>query len=173
MNESVLMVVLRLIHIIGGVFWVGTVFFITWFLNPAVRSTGQPGLIVMQEVMMRRKMSVYLMTAMGLTVLSGLTMYARMSMITHGTWASTTNARVLGLGALCAIIGGAIGGSISKKTGLRMAAIGQAIQQQGGPPTDAQKAEIGALQDKMQSAMRIVALLLVVAVACMASARYL
>ncbi len=167
------MVLLRLIHILGGVFWVGTVFFITWFLFPATKATGQAGLVVMQEVMMRRKMSIYLMTAMGLTILSGLTMYARMAMITHGAWASTTPAKVLGFGALCGIAGGAIGGSISKATGLKMAAIGKAIQESGGPPTEAQKAEIGALQDKMQKVMRIVALLLVLAVAAMASARYL
>jgi uncharacterized membrane protein len=172
-NESALMVFLRLIHILSGVFWVGTVFFITWFLFPATKTAGQAGLVVMQEVMMRRKMSVYLMIAMGLTILSGLTMYARMAMITHGAWASTAPAKVLGFGALCGIVGGALGGSISKATGMKMAAIGKAIHESGGPPTEAQKAEIGVLQDKMQKVMRIVALLLVLAVAAMASARYL
>ena len=173
MNESALMVFLRLIHIIGGVFWVGSVLFLAWFLLPAQRSVGQAGLVVMQEVMMRRKMSVYLMTAMGLTILSGLTMYARMAMITHGVWASTTDAKVLGFGALCGIVGGAIGGSSSRKTGLRMAAIGKAIQESGGPPTEAQKAEIATLQEQAQKVLRIVAVLLLLAVAAMASARYL
>jgi hypothetical protein len=172
-NESALMIILRLIHILGGVFWVGTVFIITWFLLPANKTTGQAGLVVMQEVMMRRKLSVYLMTAMGLTILSGLTMYARMAMITHGAWASTTNAKVLGFGALCGIVGGAIGGSISKATGMKMAAIGKAIQDSGQPPTEAQKSEIGALQEKMQKVMSFVAILLILAVAAMASARYL
>ena len=167
------MVILRLIHILGGVFWVGTVFFLAWFLLPANKTTGQAGLVVMQDVMMRRKLSVYLMTAMGLTILSGLLMYGRTIMITNGEWAHTTMARVLGFGALCGIVGGGLGGSVSKATGLRMAAIGKAIQDSGQPPTESQKAEIAALQAKNEKVMRYVAILLILAVAAMASARYL
>jgi len=172
-NESALMVILRLIHILGGVFWVGTVFFLAWFLLPANKTTGQSGLVVMQDVMMRRKLSVYLMAAMGLTILSGLLMYGRTIMITNGEWAHTTMAKVLGFGALCGIVGGGLGGSVSKATGLRMAAIGKAIQDSGQPPTEAQRAEIAALQDKLEKVMRYVVVLLILAVAAMASARYL
>ncbi|MEO7367372.1 MAG: hypothetical protein ABIZ36_05410 [Gemmatimonadaceae bacterium] len=173
MHEAALMIFLRLIHILGGVFWVGTVFVIAWFLIPSNRATGPAGIVVMQEVMVRRKLSIYLMAAMGLTILSGLAMYGRMMMITHGAWASTAMAKVLGFGALCGIVGGAIGGSVSKAAGLRMAAIGNAIQDSGQAPTEAQKAELGALQGKMQKVMGYVAILLVIAVAAMASARYL
>lgn len=173
MNEAALIIFLRLIHILGGVFWVGTVFVIAWFLIPSNRATGQAGIVVMQEVMVRRKLSIYLMIAMGLTILSGLAMYARMMMTTHGAWGSTMMAKVIGFGALCGIVGGAIGGSVSKAAGLKMAAIGNAIQASGQPPTAAQTAEIEALQDKMQKVMGYVAALLVIAVAAMASARYL
>lgn len=173
MNESALMIFLRVIHILSGIFWVGTVFIITWFLLPANRTTGQAGMVMMQELMMKRKLSIYLLLAMLLTILSGLTMYGRMIMITHGEWASSMMARVLGFGALCGIVGGAIGGSISKATGVKMAAIGKAIQDSGQPPTEAQRAEIAALQDKMQKVMGYVVVLLILAVAAMASARYL
>ena len=173
MNESALMIFLRLIHILSGIFWVGTVFIITWFLLPANRTTGQAGMVMMQELMMKRKLSIYLLLAMVLTILSGLTMYGRMIMITHGEWASSTMAKVLGFGALCGIVGGAIGGSISKATGLKMAAIGKAIQESGQGPTEAQRAEIAALQDKMEKVMSFVVILLILAVAAMASARYL
>ncbi len=173
MNENVLMVFLRLIHIFGGIFWAGTVFIMAWFLIPSNKATGAAGMVVMQEVMMRRKLTVYLMTAMILTILSGLAMYGRMTMVTHGVWASTTMAKVLGFGALCGIVAGAIGGSVSKRTGLKMAAIGKAIEDSGQPPTDAQRTEIAVLQDKTQKVMGFVAILLVLAVAAMASARYL
>lgn len=173
MNESALMIFLRVIHILSGIFWVGTVFIITWFLLPANRTTGQAGMVMMQELMMKRKLSIYLLLAMLLTILSGLTMYGRMIMITHGEWASSMMARVLGFGALCGIVGGAIGGSISKATGVKMAAIGKAIQDSGQPPTETQRAEIAALQDKMEKVMTYVVILLILAVAAMASARYL
>jgi hypothetical protein len=54
-----------------------------------------------------------------------------------------------------------------------MLELGGQIQASGGPPTDAQKAEMEALQDRMQGAFRTVAVLLLIAVAAMASARYL
>lgn len=173
MNESALIIFLRLIHILSGIFWVGTVFIIAWFLIPSNRSTGPAGMVVMQEVMVKRKLSIYLLLAMLLTILSGLTMYGRLIMVTHGVWASSMMAKVLGFGALCGIVGGAIGGSVSKAAGIKMAAIGKEIQDSGQPPTEAQRAEIGVLQDKMQKVMGLVAILLILAVASMASARYL
>jgi hypothetical protein len=172
-NESALMVFLRLVHIISGIFWVGTVFIIAWFLLPANRTTGQAGMVMMQELMVKRKLSIYLTLAMLLTILSGLTMYGRMIMVTHGEWASSMMARVLGFGALCGIVGGAIGGSVSKATGMKMAAIGKAIQDSGQPPTEAQRAEIATIQSKMEKMMSFVVILLILAVAAMASARYL
>jgi hypothetical protein len=167
------MVFLRLVHIISGIFWVGTVFIIAWFLLPANRTTGQAGMVMMQELMVKRKLSIYLTLAMLLTILSGLTMYGRMIMVTHGEWASSMMARVLGFGALCGIVGGAIGGSVSKATGMKMAAIGKAIQDSGQPPTEAQRAEIATIQSKMEKMMSFVVILLILAVAAMASARYL
>ena len=81
MNESLLMIVLRLIHIIGGVCWVGTAFLIAWFLIPTQRATGMAGLTFVEELMLRKKMRTYLMLAMIFTILSGLAMYARLSMV--------------------------------------------------------------------------------------------
>jgi hypothetical protein len=54
-----------------------------------------------------------------------------------------------------------------------MLELGGQIQASGGPPNDAQKAEMESLQGKMQSAFRAVAILLIVTLAAMASARYL
>ena len=54
-----------------------------------------------------------------------------------------------------------------------MLELGGQIQASGGPPTDTQKAEMDTLQGKMQSAFRTVAILLLITVAAMASARYM
>jgi uncharacterized membrane protein len=172
-NESLLMVVLRLIHIIGGVCWVGTAFLIAWFLIPTQKATGMAGLAFVEELMLRRKMRTYLMLAMIFTILSGLAMYARLSMLTHGQWASSTMGRVLGFGALCAIVAGGIGGSSGKRTGEKMVAIGDAIRSSGGSPSPAQQAELDAELNKAAGKMKLVAALLVLAVAAMAAARYL
>jgi hypothetical protein len=172
-NETMLMVALRLIHIIGGVFWVGTAFLIAWFLLPAQRATGMAGVTFLEELMIRKKARVYLILAMALTILSGLAMYARYMMLTHGQWGSSTMAKVLGFGALCGIVAGGIGASSGKRTGTKTVAITEAIRSSGGSPTAAQQAELAAIGNKAAGEMKLVAALLVIAVAAMASARYL
>ena len=173
MNESLLMVLLRLIHIISGVFWVGTVFVLAWFLMPTQRATGMAGLTFVEELMLHKKLRVYLILTMIFTILSGLSMYARAIMITHGEWASSTMARVLGFGALCGIVAGGIGASSGKRMGMKMVALAEAIRGSGGSPSAEQQAELDALQNKAAAEMKLVAALLVIAVAAMASARYM
>lgn len=173
MNESVLMIVLRLIHIIGGIFWVGTAFLIAWFLMPTQKATGMAGLTFVEELMIRKKLRVYLILAMAFTILSGLAMYARYIMLTHGQWGSSTMGKVLGFGALCGIVAGGLGASSGKRTGTKMVAFADHIRKSGGVPSAAQQAEVDALLNKAAGEMKLVAALLVIAVAAMASARYL
>jgi len=173
MSESALMVVLRLIHIICGVFWAGTAMAAAWFILPASRAMGQPGGAFMQQLMFRQKLRVYVAAAMGLTVLSGLTMYIRMWMITDGAWNASRMGMTLGVGAVAGIIAGALGGMAVGRYGQRLMDIGTAVQASGGPPTDDQRHEIESLQGKMYSTFRVIAILLLIAVAAMASARYL
>lgn len=166
------MVVLRLIHIICGAFWVGGALSVAFFILPAQRAIGQPGMLFVRQLMMGQKFRSFMIGAAVLTILSGLTMYTRYAMA-GGGWARSNTGIILGVGALAAIIAAGIGTGYSGKIGKQMLALGEAMQASGGPPTDAQKAEMGVLQGKMQSAFRMVAILLLIAVAAMASARYL
>jgi hypothetical protein len=173
MNESALMIVLRLVHIFSGIFWAGSVAMLVWFILPAQTATGQAGMVFMQEVMARRNLRVYVTVAMALALLSGLAMYARLSMLTHGQWSASTPGRVLGVGALAAIIAGGIGGTVGARTARKMRELGAKIHASGGPPTADHMAEAAANVARFRSALRIVAALLIVAIAAMASARYL
>lgn len=172
MNANMMMITLRLIHIIFGAFWVGGALTVAFFILPAQSAIGQPGMLFVRQLMMGQKFRSYMIGAAVLTILSGLTMYIRYAMA-GGGWAQTTNAKVLGAGALAAIIAAGIGTGYVGKIGKRMLELGGTIQASGGPPTDAQKAEMGSLQGKMQTAHRIVAILLLLTVAAMASARYM
>ena len=167
-----MMITLRLIHIIFGVFWVGGAISVAFFILPAQRAIGQPGMLFVRQLMMGQKFRSYMLGAAVLAILSGLTMYIRY-MMAGGGWAQTTNAKVLGVGALAAIIAAGIGTGYVGKIGKKMLELGSQIQASGGPPTDAQKAEMESLQGKMQTAYRIVAILLLLTVAAMASARYM
>jgi hypothetical protein len=171
MDDRTITLVLRLIHILAGIFWAGTMFLVTGFLVPTVRETGREGGRFMQHLMQRRRLQVFLGLAMLLTVLSGVIMYARLAGATHGAWAGTRPGIAYGVGALSAILAAAIGGAIGSSAGRRMLAVGQAVGASG--PTPEQQAEMGRLQARMSLGARLAAGLLAVSAGAMAIARYL
>src|SRR5688572_8996596 len=69
MSDQSLTILLRLIHILGGIFWVGTMMLLAAFLIPTVRATGREGGKFMEHLMQQRRLRVYLGVAMLLTVL--------------------------------------------------------------------------------------------------------
>ena len=170
--DQTITLVLRFVHIVGGVFWVGAVFLMVGFIFPAVRAAGPQGGRFMQELQ-RRRMPVFINAAAGLAMLSGFIMYGRMIAATNGAWASTRAAMVLGIGGLATVLAAIIAGSIVGRGGQKLAKLGASIQASGGAPSAAQTAEMTALQERMGKAMRAVAVLLLVAVTTMATARYL
>jgi uncharacterized membrane protein len=172
-RDQVLMIALRLIHIVAGVFWAGTMMAVAWFLLPTAQSLGQPGTAFMQQLMFRQRLRQFVGGAMILTILSGLTMYVWLAMETDGMWAKSRMGIALGIGAVAAIIAGGIGGGVIGRVGQKMMALATAIQSSGGPPTDAQKAEMDSYQRKMRSGYRMVGVLVLIATIAMASARYL
>ena len=171
MDERTITLILRLVHILAGIFWVGTVFLVACFLIPTVRETGREGGRFMQHLMQRRRLQVFLGLAMLLTVLSGVIMYARLAAATHGAWAGTRPGITYGVGALSAILAAAVGGAIGSSAGRRMLAAGQAIGPSG--PTQEQQAEMTRLQARMSLGARLAAGLLAIAAGAMAIARYL
>jgi uncharacterized membrane protein len=171
MDAPTLTIVLRLIHILGGIFWVGTMILLAAFLLPTARATGPEGGRFMQYLMRQRRLQLYLGSAMLLTVLSGLAMYARMAAATHGAWAGSRPGITYGVGAVAAILAAAIGGGIGSSAGRKMLAVGQSIGPAG--PSAHQQAELAGLQARMALGARLAAGLLVVAAGAMAIGRYL
>jgi uncharacterized membrane protein len=170
MDDRTIMILLRLIHILAGTFWVGSAFLLARFLLPAVRATGREGGQFMQHVMQQGRLPVFLGIAMLFTVLSGFTLYARDAAGTQGMWASSAPGIGYGIGGLAAILGALVGFFINGIAARRMAALGAQAQ---GSPSAEQLAEIGRLQARMGVGARVTAALLAIATAAMAIARYL
>jgi hypothetical protein len=171
-DEPTITIVLRLIHILTGIFWVGTIFLIAGFLIPTVQASGPEGGRFMQHLMLRRRLSVFLLIAMLLTVVSGFTMYARLAAATGGAWAGTSPGIGYGVGALAAILAAVVGGAFGGPAAKRMAAIGQMASQGGGLSAE-QQAEMQRLQKRSAAGSRVTAGLLAVSAGAMAVARYL
>jgi uncharacterized membrane protein len=172
MDERTVTLLLRLVHILAGIFWVGAVFLIAGFLLPTLRATGREGGRFMQHLMQQRRLPLFLATAMVLTVLSGFTLYGRTLLATHGTWGATGPGMAYGLGGVSAILAAVVGMTVSGSAARRMAALGQRVTQAGGASPE-QQSEMERLQGRMVLGSRLVAAFLAIAAATMAVGRYL
>jgi uncharacterized membrane protein len=164
-------IILRLIHILAGIFWAGTAFLVAGFLVPTARARGREGGLFLQDLMLKRRLSDSLGVAMLLTVLSGLGMYIRLAVASHGTWPRTPPGIAYGVGAVAAIAAGVVGAYVGGAGSRRMAAIGASIGP--GGPSPEQQSEMGRLQARIGVGTRIAAGLLALAASAMAAGRYL
>ncbi|MGD2155599.1 MAG: hypothetical protein PVG32_01905 [Anaerolineales bacterium] len=145
---TTLMIILRIIHIFAGVFWVGVSIFNVRFLQPAVQSTGKEGQTVMQYLTSQTRFTVTMYTVATLSLLSGLTMYwilfkFRLSALSSGYGLTLT------IGGIAGAIAWVLAIFFVRNVINRMQAIGKAVQQQGGPPTAEQGAELQAASVQM------------------------
>lgn len=163
--------VLRILHVAGGVLWVGTAVFYLFLLVPAVRASESSGQKLMQNLGPR--MGPFMGFVTTITVLSGALLYARF--FTGGiSFIWTTGAGfAFTVGALAAIASYVMGVTIFGKTQDKIGALGAAMASAGGPPKPDQVSEMNRLQTFLMKAYQVDIVLLVVALAAMAMARYL
>jgi uncharacterized membrane protein len=166
MDQPVVLFLLRAIHIGVGVFWIGSVLLVTFYLLPATRATGAAGGQVLQEMMLRRKVPVHLIWAGFITILAGVGLYMRNMSLSHGAWARSPMGIGISIGALAAIVGLFIGMIVNGPTARRIAL---ASQPGAVPLSDAERA---SLARRLQIGTVTTTLLLVIAVVTMATARY-
>lgn len=167
------MVVLRIVHILAGVFWVGAALTTLLFIQPAARELGPAAGPFMMHLAGRKRLIDFVLSAGVLTVLAGLLMYWRVSGGLEPDWIGSAPGVALTVGALCAIAALAIGGSIVRPTIRANLAIGREVAADGGPPTPEQAAQLQVLQRRGIAAGKAIVPLLIVAVVTMAAARYL
>lgn len=170
MNST--MIGLRLIHILAGAFWAGSLFFSAGFLIPAIGAAGPAGAPVIQQIMGVRRFPAFIGTAALLTILSGAGMYWRLSSMSAGAFARSGMGMTLGVGAIAGLITLGIAIGIVSPTGAKIMKLGSAIQARGGPPTAEQASEMTALQNRGAFGTRLGAAFMLIAVAAMAIARY-
>ena len=166
------LIVLRLIHIVAGAFWVGALVFIAAFLIPAIRATGPAGGAVLRHVTQVLHLHRYVVTSTWLTLLSGAGLAWRDAGSLGFRWFAEGSGRFYGAGAVLAIIATVIGFTVNAPTAQRLGALSAAGPSAGRPPSQEELAQIQDLQARLGRAARLVALLLVLAAAAMAVARY-
>ena len=164
--------VLRIVHIVGGVFWVGSAMFAAILLAPAMRAVGPGAGPLMNYMVKVRKMPVMMMTSGLATMVAGVWLLMIDSAGQPGVWMRSGTGRTFGIGGALAILAFLLGMAINMPAAKRLAAIGAAAAARGGPPSPQELTEMTHLQGRMSVAAQIVTLLLVLATAAMAIARY-
>ena len=165
------MIIARLIHIVGGVFWVGAMIFVTFFLMPAFAEAGPDAQKVMNGITKRRYVQILPAVAI-LVILSGLYMFWRASGGFDHHFLETRPGHTFAAGGLLAIIGFAIGVVVTRPAMMKAVELGQSAMSAAGADRDRMMAEAQALRMRGAQSGRIVAWLLIAATVAMAIARY-
>ncbi|MCL4865806.1 MAG: hypothetical protein KJZ47_07920 [Gemmatimonadales bacterium] len=168
-----LLLLLRLLHIVLGSLWVGIIVFNAVFLGPTVAELGPDGGKVM-GALQRRGMMTFLPAIGLLTLLSGAWLLYEASLGFEGAYFRSGPGHAYSMGGGLAIVGFLLGIGVMRPAMLRVMAIAQGMAQVTDEATRAaRQAEMQRLRARASLMGRVVAVLLVVATAAMAVARYL
>jgi uncharacterized membrane protein len=166
------LLVLRVVHILGGIFWVGAAIYSTVFLVPALSTMGPTSGQVF-AALQKRKLMTTMFVASLLAILSGL----RLLWITSGGMSSAYMATPVGRGFAwsggIALVAFLIGMLFSRPSGMRMGRIGAQLATATADERPALMEEMQRLRRRNTTSSGIVTVLLVIAAAGMAVARYL
>jgi uncharacterized membrane protein len=165
-------ILLRVLHIVAGAFWVGVAVFIALLLQPSLRAAGPGGGAVMNQLAQVRRLPLWMMAAMAVTVIAGFLLYWINARTGGKEWLGSGQGRVFGLGGVLALAGGILGMALSSPAGKKLGALGAQLAAAGRPPTPDELAAMDALQGRLATSARLTAGLLALATVCMAAARY-
>lgn len=162
-----LMVILRIIHIFGGVFWVGATYTMILFVFPTVEAIGDDSKKFMQHFMQAGKFSKRMAAASGLTVLSGLLMYGKLF---HGLAPLNTGSGLaLTLGGLFGLLAMGMGMSTGRKT-KEVQALG--AEMAAGAPKPEQLSRMAQLQAGLARSGSLSAILMTLSLLGMVLSEY-
>ena len=162
-------IVLRLIHIISGIFWVGSGLAFYFFIVPTLGATAEAGQKFAQHLITKTRFIAIVTTSAILTVLAGVLLYWRDSGGLTSAWMHSAAGLGFGIGALFGLIG-LVFGLIVGNTNGALAKLGAQIQ---GKPTPEQMTQINVLRTRLARVSPINAYALLLAALFMAISRYL
>ncbi len=166
---SWLTIVLRVLHIGGGVFWAGGMFVVAGYVEPAATAAGPDGARFMQRFAGGR-FTVVMSAAGLLTIVAGIWLLARDSGGFQPTFMGSGTGVTFSIGALAGLVAAVVGIGLGARNARRLAALGRTVQ--GGGPTKEQVAQMDVYRGQLRTGARWAARLLGIAVLCMAVARY-
>ncbi|MCC6349304.1 MAG: hypothetical protein IT347_06895 [Candidatus Eisenbacteria bacterium] len=170
---GVLNLLLHTLHIAAGVLWAGGAILMGLFIVPSVLATRPESGRFMQELTGPRRLLVFLPVVATITVVCGLAMFSpALGNLDAGVMRSPRGI-ALSLGALLALGAYFEGLMVNTPSASKLGRLGRAIAASGAAPTAEQAQQAQALQTKLARGAARGAWMLIVAVICMAAARWL
>jgi uncharacterized membrane protein len=165
------LILLRLIHVVGGVFWVGSVMFTTFFLMPTLMKAGPMVAGPVSAGLQARRMMTWMPVVALLVILSGLRL---MMIVSAGDahWFAHRAGHAYAVSGALAIIAFIVGFTVTRPA---MTRAGKLAQSAASDQTSKQliQEEVKRLQRRGAFGTMVVTWLVIVAAAGMAIARYL
>jgi uncharacterized membrane protein len=164
--------ILRIFHIVFGIFWAGAVMILAWYLLPAVRKAGADGPKMMAAITGTNSFPTVVALSGIISIVAGCLLIWEVSGGLQPEWMGSPLGICLSTGGTLAIVALTIGLSVSRPSVMKLQKIGASVAQSGNPPSDEQKATMAKLQKRVYTASQIVAGLIAICVLFMAIARY-
>lgn len=165
------LILLRLIHILGGLFWVGAGVFSTLFLAPAMKASGPAAAGALMSNLQKRHMFTFMPIVATLTILSGVRL---MWIVSAGTehWFTSGAGHAYAVSGALAILAFLLGLFVGRPAMVKAGKLAQAAASDGASK-DMLAGEIAKLQKRAALATGAATIMLVLAAAGMSVARYL
>lgn len=165
------LILLRLIHVLGGIFWVGSGLFTAFFLAPALKAAGPAAAGVVMANLQKRKLYSALPLAAVLTMLSGIRL---MMIVSAGDahWFTHRSGHTYAISGAFGILAFVLSMIVARPAAVKMGKLSQAASSDGATK-EALAAEMNALQRRMTMSTMAAVVLLILAAAGMSVARYM
>ena len=165
-------VVLRLLHIVFGVLWVGFACFVPFILLPALTEAGPGSAGPLMGALQRRGLPKIMSAFAGITILAGFLLLWRVSDGFRPEFMGSHMGIALSTGALAALVAFAIGMAVVKPAMTRAGTLSEGLASASDAERAAIMTTVGALRTRGAVGGKWVAWLLILATALMAAARY-
>jgi len=169
---NILMIIMRVLHVLGGIFWVGFAMFNIAFLQPTIRATGLEGQKTLQYLMRNTRLMTTVYAAATLTMVTGMLQLGAISHM-HSSFMNSGWGLTITIGSVAGLIAWFIAIHLIRRIFNRMGIVGQELQTQGDTADPALQSEMQALTAKLVSTGKIALVFMLISVVGMAAARYM
>lgn len=167
------LLVLRLVHILGGIFWLGSGLFTTFFLIPALGRVGPAAAGPVMGALQQRRLFTILPVVALLTILSGLRLFQIVSVDFAPTYMASRTGQTYLWSGIAAVVAFVLSILVARPAAVRAGQLGASLGSLPEEQRTGRAAEVERLKRRTELASIVAMVLLSGAAAGMAVARYL